>query len=369
MKSIQRIVLHRLEIPLTRPYVLSIRTVKALDTVLVEMIDTDGVTGYGEATVLTGYTHETIDDVWRRIQQLAESMVGLDPQPALDRLAAQVGDAPFTVTALATAVEMLNGIDVDFATAQSVPLLAPIADHEPSAVKAEVEDLLSAGYRTLKIKVGFDVDDDLRRVAWIQRVNAGRARLRIDANQGYSRTEAIRFVTGLEPDSIELVEQTCAADDWDAAVATARVARVPMMLDESIYGVDDVERAAQLGAARFIKFKLMKAGGLARLRDAVTRIRTLGMVPILGNGVAADIGCWLETVACAAWLDNAGEMNGFLKTDATLVANPLRVCDGAVRLPAGYRPQLDRDRIARHRIAIAEFSHPARAPVLGVSRP
>ena len=41
----------------------------------------------------------------------------------------------------------------------------------------------------------------------------------------------------------------------------AKVARVPMMLDESIFGLKDIERAADLGIASFIKLKLLKMGG------------------------------------------------------------------------------------------------------------
>ncbi len=70
----------------------------------------------------------------------------------------------------------------------------------------------------------------------MQRLNRGRCALRLDANQGYSREDAIRFVTSLDPDAIELFEQPCDKADWDSAVAVARVSNVPMMLDESIYG-------------------------------------------------------------------------------------------------------------------------------------
>ena len=45
------------------------------------------------------------------------------------------------------------------------------------------------------------------------------------------------------------------------AEAVAKVARVPMMLDESIFGLKDIERAADLGIASFIKLKLLKMGG------------------------------------------------------------------------------------------------------------
>jgi L-alanine-DL-glutamate epimerase-like enolase superfamily enzyme len=120
----------------------------------------------------------------------------------------------------------------------------------------------SAGYRTLKIKVGFDAASDLARVGFIQRAARGRFGLTIDANQGFSHEDGCWFAANLDPQSIEFFEQACHKDDWDAAVAVARASSVPVMLDESIYTMADVRRAAALGAARFIKLKLMKFGSL-----------------------------------------------------------------------------------------------------------
>jgi L-alanine-DL-glutamate epimerase-like enolase superfamily enzyme len=63
-------------------------------------------------------------------------------------------------------------------------------------------------------------------------------------NQGYDREQGCAFAVALDPEGIELFEQPCAAGDWDAARAVADVSPVPMMLDESIYGMADIERAA-----------------------------------------------------------------------------------------------------------------------------
>ena len=46
-------------------------------------------------------------------------------------------------------------------------------------------------------------------------------------------------------------------------------------------------------------------------------------------------------------IDNAGEMNGFLKPTAPLLANPLKFERGAIVLEPGYRPALDPEALAR----------------------
>jgi L-alanine-DL-glutamate epimerase-like enolase superfamily enzyme len=128
-----------------------------------------------------------------------------------------------------------------------------------------------------------------------------------------------------------------------------------MMLDESIYGIDDIDRAAELSAARYIKVKLMKLGTLERLAAAIARIKALGMRAVLGNGVACDLGCWMEACVAARTIDNAGEMNGFLKARSGLLTTPLEFEDGAIVLRTGFAPRLDHERIAPYRLDFAGF--------------
>ena len=127
----------------------------------------------------------------------------------------------------------------------------------------------------------------------------------------------------------------------------AEAACVPMMMDESIYGPADIERTAELGCAKFIKLKLMKAGGLSSLADGLEMIRAVGMTPVLGNGVASDVGCWMEACVARTLIDNAGEMNGFLKPKAGVFASPMRVERGAMILEPGTPGLIGDDALER----------------------
>jgi L-alanine-DL-glutamate epimerase-like enolase superfamily enzyme len=167
-------------------------------------------------------------------------------------------------------------------------------------------------------------------------------------------------VRALAPQGIELFEQPCAAGDWEAHLAVARAASVPMMLDESIYGMADIERAADLRAASYIKLKLMKLVTIGRLEAAIDRVRALGMQPVLGNGVACDVGCWMEACVAARAIDNAGEMNGYLKARERLFVQPLPFERGAIVLEPGFAPALDPERVARYRVDHASAGAMAR---------
>ena len=65
---------------------------------------------------------------------------------------------------------------------------------------------------------------------------------------------------------------------------------MPLMLDESIGGEEDLRRASGIPNVRYVKFKLMKSGSIARLRRLMARAAALGLGVVVGNGVAADIG-------------------------------------------------------------------------------
>ena len=237
-----------------------------------------------------------------------------------------------------------------------MPLLDPVHSHAPGALADELGGLVARGFRTLKVKVGFDVEADLERVRRIQTLLDGRADIRLDANRGFTREEGCRFAASLDPRGIQLFEQPCASDDWDANGAVARVSTVPVMMDESIYGFDDIDRAAAMEGVGFVKLKLKKLASMDRLREGLERIRAAGLTPVMGDGVATDICCWLEACVARVTLDNAGEMNGHLKLVEPLLAEPLPFDDGAIVLEPGYRPRPDPDRLERMTATKERFS-------------
>jgi L-alanine-DL-glutamate epimerase-like enolase superfamily enzyme len=356
---IEDVELFRLEVPLRKPYKLAFGPVHHFDTILVRVI-ADGRAGFGEATILTGYTDEDIEGGWRLAQSLAGGLPGLSLPAAKATLADRFTRAPFTATAFTTAIEMCEGSALlDVPTSTEVLVLAGIEETTAPGLEAEIERLLAAGFRTLKVKVGFDPDLDAARVRSIQRLVRGRAQLRIDANQGYSPEQACRFARSVDPEGTELFEQPCAAADWEAVAIVANASPLPLMLDESIYGEADIERAAALKSIAFIKLKLMKLGSLERLALALERIRELGMEPVLGNGVATEVGCWMEACVARSRIRNPGEMNGFLRQRIRLAPDCLAVRRGHLVLDKS--PVLDMAAVAS--LAVGR-THCTRQPVL-----
>jgi L-alanine-DL-glutamate epimerase-like enolase superfamily enzyme len=346
---IERIELSQLSLPLTVPYRVSSRTYEAFTPIVVRVFSEHAEAGFGEAFLTPGYTSETVEGGWAFCAEHARRAVGLDSADLRHLVLADIGRSPGAASAMLSALDVLERDPLlEVATDARVPLLAPVHSTDLAKIADEVEALLADGFRTLKVKVGFEVDVDLRRLERIQTCAAGRATLRLDANRGFSREQGCAFAQRLDPAGIELFEQPCASADWESNAAVARVSRVPVMLDESIYGEPDIDRAATIEGVGFVKLKLKKIGSVSMLARALQRIRQLGMEPVLGDGVSTEIACWMEACVARSTIRNAGEMNGYLKPTRRLFQDALRFEAGAVVLPAGWRARLDDAAVRAH---------------------
>lgn len=341
---IQEITLYRVALPLHTPYRLSYHTFEIFEPIVVEVHTDTGNVGWGEGHISPGSSAETREGGWAFADRLCREIAGESLADAKARLLEKMTESKVAATALLTALEMAQGaplLDVEHEV--RLPLLTPVNGLTPEEIAPEIEQRLEQGFRTFKVKVGKDVEPDLRRLEEIQARVAGLATLRVDANRAFSREDGCRFASALNPDGIELFEQPCDDADWEANAAVAEVSLVPLMLDEPICDLPDIERASTMEGVGFCKLKLKRFGGLERLKTALELVRTLGMEPVLGDGLASEIGCWMEACVAARTIRNAGEFNGFLKPRLQLFAHPLHFESGCLVLPPGYRPEINRE--------------------------
>jgi L-Ala-D/L-Glu epimerase len=362
--KLQELTLRTVRLPLIRPYVLSYRTFVEFEPIIVEARDADGQIGWGEGHISPGSSRETPEGGWAFCKEHAAAVVGKDTTAAKAMIAANMGANKVAATALLTAIEMLEGhplLRVD--REARLPLLTPFNSSAAKEIAKEVERRLDDGFRTFKIKVGKDAEDDGRRVKAIQQVIGGRATIRLDANRAYSEAEACRFATALDPSGIELFEQPCDSEDWKANAKVASVSPVPIMLDEPICALADVERAGGIKNIGFCKLKLKRFGGLDLVREALDAVRANGMEPVLGDGLGIELGCWMEACVARVTIRNAGEFNGFLKPKVRLFAEPLQFTAGELILPPGFRPLIDRDVLAAHETARERFARAIALPI------
>ncbi|OZI26542.1 hypothetical protein CAL26_04240 [Bordetella genomosp. 9] len=356
MSTIRKITLRRLRLPLSSPYRLSYRTFTEFEPYLVELEDDSGRQSFADGHVSPGSSSETREGAWAFCLEQLALLPGRDTAQARQALLARFEDSKVAVTAMVCAIEALEGSRfLDVAQDTVLPLLVPVSAQEPAAIAEEIDRRVAAGFHVFKVKVGKDVRADLDRVRAIQQAAGGRATLRLDANRAYSREDAIAFVGELDPAGIDLFEQPCDADDWDANAAVANASPVPLMLDEPICALADIDRAATLRNVGYCKLKLKRFGSMERLAEGLNRVHAKGMRPVLGDGLGSEIHNWMEACVARGIIDNAGEFNGFLKHPAKLLRQPLGFENGAVIMPAGYRPALDRAAVEAFTIERRDF--------------
>ena len=300
--------LGRVRVPLRTPFKTALRTVEAIDDIVV-MIDTDtGHVGWGEAPPTAAITGETHDSILAAIRNhVAPPLVGVDVAdlPHLADLVARSiernGSARAAVEiALYDLHAQLHGTPLYRRLGGGVPRLATditISVDDVGKMVADALDAVARGFGALKVKVGKDIAADVERVRAVHEAVRGRATLRLDANQGWTPQETVRALAALEAAGVELelVEQPVPARDIDGLEYVTRHSATPVMADESVFDAEQAAEIIRRRAANIINIKLMKTGGIT----GALRIADL----CASHGVECMMGCMLETsisVAAAA---------------------------------------------------------------------
>jgi L-alanine-DL-glutamate epimerase-like enolase superfamily enzyme len=111
----------------------------------------------------------------------------------------------------------------------------------PEKMAADSIEAVKLGYTTLKIKVGVDAEQDIRRMKAIREAVGYDVQLRIDANQGWKPKEAVATLKTMEDTGlqVELVEQPVQAQDIEGLKFVTEQVSIPVMADESVFSPKD----------------------------------------------------------------------------------------------------------------------------------
>jgi L-alanine-DL-glutamate epimerase-like enolase superfamily enzyme len=161
-----------------------------------------------------------------------------------------------------------------------------IAIAEPQEMAAAAR---RSSYPIYKIKVGGENDEAMLAVVR----KATTARLRLDANAGWSREHALELIPRLAQYDIELVEQPLPVGDieglkWLRRKLRAQKINIPIFADENVKSSRDV--AAHQGAVDGVVIKLAKTGGIREAIRAIAVARAMDMQVMMGCMVETSLG-------------------------------------------------------------------------------
>jgi L-alanine-DL-glutamate epimerase-like enolase superfamily enzyme len=291
---------------LTEPYTIAYQTIESATNLFLRIQTNKGVSGYGCAAPDLEITGETPEGVLQDFNNVIQpSLTGSDPLRMallLENLKSHLRTHP---SALAMVDMALHDILGKVAGLPVYRLLGGFRDRmktsvtigimPPQETVAKAKELVSRGFRALKIKGGKDMEGDIQRVLKVREGLGAKVELRFDANQGYSVEQSLRFVQETKSARIELLEQPTPKGQLDLLGRVASGVSIPVMADESLMNLRDAFRLARRNLADMVNVKLMKVGGISEAIqiNAVARSANLevmvGCMDEAALGIAAGL--------------------------------------------------------------------------------
>lgn len=275
------------------------------DEVIVKIYDDDGNFGIGEASPTLKIVGESQGSVLDISSKIGSILVGSDldyTSHIFDQIDSSIVGNSTAKAAFDIAIYDLMGKE------RKLPISSILGKYREK-VESDVTigimntdeaanrslELVKSGIKTIKLKVGDDIETDVERVKAVRESVGNKARLFIDANQGWSPKRAVSAIEKFSKFDIEFVEQPTPANDIEGLAFVRKNTNIPIMADESIHSPSDALRAIELGAVDMVNIKLMKCGGIHNALKIATICETAGIPNMVGCmlegafGIAAGI--------------------------------------------------------------------------------
>jgi len=274
---------------LTRPYTIAFRRIESVENVILRIGTESGLLGLGAASPEPRVTGETMKACRDALGgEHLQWLVGGDIRD-FESLSREAADRMSGTPAALAAVDIaLHDLAAQERGLPLVEMLGRAHDALPTSITigikpleetlAEAEEYMARGFRILKVKIGLDLEEDLRRLASLREQAGPEIRIRADANQGYSAEETLRFFGETASLDLEFLEQPLPAHDVEAMRALPQNIRERIAADESLLSEQDARvLVGPPRACGIFNIKLMKCGGVAPARRIAAIAESAGI--------------------------------------------------------------------------------------------
>ncbi len=320
------------------------------DAVIVKVRTESGIIGWGEShagrapgavaalinttlrTLVLGMDATDVVGVWNRIysRQLASHGMGAGCSLAMSGLDMALWDIRGKAVGWPL-YRMLGGAQRPIASyAGGVSL----GFQEPKELVAEAKAHVDAGYKAIKLRLGDNVRDDLRRVEAARDAFGDDMEILTDANIGYTLEDARRVMPVLEDLGVRWLEEPFPAHDYRSYATARGFSSVPLAAGENHFTRFEFSRLIEEESVDIIQPDLSKSGGITECMRiaAMASAYKLQIHPhssMTGLNMAA-------TIHFLAALDNGGYFEGDVSKNNLfrdeLTSRPYELArDGTVR--------------------------------------
>ncbi|MDT6942429.1 mandelate racemase/muconate lactonizing enzyme family protein [Brucella pseudogrignonensis] len=287
---IERLECRQIRWPMPEPLANSISVFRERATVVVS-ITSGGVTGWGEcwaepvasqtiietkfAPVVLGADASTPKVIWdAMMNRLGRDRSGITHMAA-SAIDMAVWDLSARLDGVSLARKLGGALNDRLPTYASGPFLK-VKDDPYSDMIAEIESYLERGFKSLKLRLGKTVKQDLNAVASIRK-RFGEVPLMVDFNQGLSRLEARLAVKELADYGIRFVEEPLQADDIDGYRDLAQFSSIPIAGGESLAGIRRFKDFISSGALQIVQPDVAHCGGVTEYQRIVSLGEAFGV--------------------------------------------------------------------------------------------
>jgi muconate cycloisomerase len=141
------------------------------------------------------------------------------------------------------------------------------------------------GFKTVKLKVGENLEDDLARVKKARAVLGDGVTLRVDANAAWTVDRTMRFAERARPFKVVSIEQPVAASDLEGLAKLSSSLPEQIVADESLCTVSQAQTLAYEKIVSGFNIRLSKVGGFLAACEIAEIGRRAGIALHLGAQV------------------------------------------------------------------------------------
>lgn len=286
-------------IPLKEPFVISLETITHAHNLLVRINTNEKeIIGWGESSPFRTINGETQDSQMAVAPLLAQELIGKNPLDIESRMI-ELHRALYGNNSLKSAFDMAL-YDIA-AKEQNVPLYQflggkknkklitdqTVSIDSPENMVRQAKRFLREGFDHIKVKLGKHAEEDISRIAMLRNELGEKVPLRLDANQGWSVTDAIHVLQSIEKYHIEHCEQPVHRKDYKGMADVKNNTGIQIMADESLCDSMDASLLAHHDCCQEFNIKLGKSGGILE----ANRIAAVAKVA----DIKCQVGCFNES--------------------------------------------------------------------------
>lgn len=239
-----------------------------------------------------------------------------------------------------------------------VPVYATaLYPEEPSKAARRARALAEQGFHGVKIKVGFDLDQDIRIVRAVRDELGKNFTIMTDANQGYSIDVALKAADAFADFGAYWLEEPLFVEDIEGHAILRERGGTPIAVGENLHTHYAFENFIVRDAVDFIQPDVARAGGISETRT-ITALASRHQIPV-------SFHTWGDGVALAASVHLSAALENCIVMELDYTYNPLReellrepfkVQDGYLLPPEapGLGIELDADALERFAFSGAE---------------